>query len=427
MAAPQAARELHDMRAGEDVILDACHGAGGWAEGLRELGRESLGIELDPDMVATSRAAAHRVIQGDVARIDPRELLDGEECEGLIFSPPCPSFSNGGKRLGRKDLPVIKGLIAQLADGVDNRHTAAVVIHDERSLLTVEPMRWAYLLQPEWIALEQVPPVLPVWEKMAEVLNEHGYYTWTGIVYAERYGVPQTRQRAVLMASRVGPVSEPTPTHRRYYPAKHKLATNPPDAHLPRWVSMAEALDWGMNERPSMSVTGGGTYTGGAEVFGNGARKGMRRELEAGRWTPDKDWVVNYRRSGERIEESTPISAPAPTVTSRYNRLQVKPPDWAENRPATTVQGDARIAGPGHKDGRPGSGYPRQMQNSIRVSVADAGTLQTFPADYPWQGTKTKQYMQVGNAVPPLLAKALLAEVMSASAPTGINLAALGL
>jgi DNA (cytosine-5)-methyltransferase 1 len=349
------------------LILDAFHGAGGWAEGLRELGRESVGVEVDPDMVATSRAAGHEVVLADVAAIDPRELVpEGERCEGVIASPPCPSFSNGGKQLGRRDLPAIHRLVAELASGVDNR--AATPMHDERSRLTCEPMRWVSLLRPDWVALEQVPAVLPVWADVAAVLRAHGYFAWAGLVYAERYGVPQTRQRAVMLASKRGLVGEPAPTHRRYYPPGHKLAAGPPDAHLPRWVSMAQALGWGMTERPGMSVTAGGTYTGGAEVFGNGARRGIRRERDAGRWVCE--------------------------------------------RPATTVSGDPRISGPGHKDERPGSGYPRQQENAIRVSVEEAATLQTFRRCYPWRGTKTKQFMQVGNAIPPTLARALLSVVL---------------
>jgi DNA (cytosine-5)-methyltransferase 1 len=74
------------------LILDAFHGAGGWAEGLRLLGRSSLGIEIDPDMVATSRAAGHQVVLADVAKIDPRALVPaGERCVGVIMSAPCPS------------------------------------------------------------------------------------------------------------------------------------------------------------------------------------------------------------------------------------------------------------------------------------------------------------------------------------------------
>jgi DNA (cytosine-5)-methyltransferase 1 len=357
------------------LIIDAFSGGGGWARGLSALGHESLGVELDSDAVATSRAAGHRVVQADVAAIDPRDLLDGESCEGLIASPPCPSFSAGGKRLGRQDMPIIHQLIAQLADGVDTRELAAAEIADERSLLTVEPMRWAYLLRPEWIALEQVPAVLPVWQDMAAVLEDHGYWTWTGIVYAERYGVPQTRQRAVLLASRRGPVSDPVATHRRWYPERHRFAVDPPDAHLPRWISMAEALGW---DQGDIINTRGDRKTSGGNDF------------EANR----PSWA-----------------------------LTEKTRSWWRYRP---VQGDPRISGPGHKDGRPGSGYPRQQDNAIRVSIEEAALLQSFPRDYPWQGTRSKQFLACGNSVPPKLAEALL-RVVAGEAPGRINFAALGM
>src|SRR5690606_40016163 len=45
------------------------------------------------------------------------------------------------------------------------------------------------------------------------------------------------------------------------------------------------------------------------------------------------------------------------------------------------------------------------------ITQAEAATLQTFPADFSWQGTKGKQFQQIGNAIPPLLAEAVLAAV----------------
>jgi DNA (cytosine-5)-methyltransferase 1 len=360
------------------VILDGCSGAGGWSEGLGALGRDSLGVELDPDAVATSHAAGHRVVQADVTAIDPHELLDGEDCEGLIFGPPCPSFSAGGKRLGRQDLPTIHRLVAELAEGIDNRARTAVL--DPRSLLTVEPMRWVHLLDPEWVALEQVPAVLPVWQDMAAVLSARGYSCWAGVVYAECYGVPQTRQRAVLLAHKHRPVGEPQATHRRWYPDRHRFASDPPDAHLPRWISMGEALNW---EEGGVVNTRGARRTSGGNDF--------------------------------------PASRPSWALTEKTR-------SWWHRRPATTLQGDPRVSGPGHKDGRPGSGYPRQQDGAIRVTIEEASVLQSFRPDYPWQGTRSKQFLQCGNAVPPRLAEALLRVVTGEQTGRGrLNLAALGI
>jgi DNA (cytosine-5)-methyltransferase 1 len=99
-------------------------------------------------------------------------------------------------------------------------------------------------------------------------------------------------------------------------------------------------------------------------------------------------------------------SVDAPASTLHFGE-RVNLVEWSQARPATTVQSDPRVATPGHRD-REG-GEPQFGAAAIRVSVTEAAILQSFRADYPWQGTKTKQYQQIGNAVPPRLAAHILA------------------
>jgi DNA (cytosine-5)-methyltransferase 1 len=71
-------------------------------------------------------------------------------------------------------------------------------------------------VQPANICLEQVPDVLPFWELIARWLRTQGYNVWAGCLSSERYGVPQTRERAIVIASRERAVSAPAATHTAY-------------------------------------------------------------------------------------------------------------------------------------------------------------------------------------------------------------------
>lgn len=165
-----------------------------------------------------------------------------------------------------------------------------------------------------------------------------GYSVATGVLNAEQYGVPQTRRRAVLIASRVKSVSLPEPTHA---PFKPKL-----DSGSHRWVSMYRALtDSGLG-MPMMFGSLRSNYGTG----GDASKRGVRT-----------------------------IYQPAPTVTRKYNRNKWL--DWREHPVAAMTDEQAAV-------------------------------LQTFPADYPWQGNKTEVQLQIGNAMPPLLAKAILQAVL---------------
>lgn len=251
-------------------------GAGGWDEGARLIGLHGFtGNETDKAACDTATAAGHTRVRADVTtlvRTGPRW--------GYIASPPCPPWSRAGSRKGFLDQPAI----------VDHMHRVIADLawidyprdgwHDPDSPLVLEPVRAVFDLRPTWIALEQVPDVLPFWELFAVLLRALGYRAWCGILDSEMYGVAQTRDRAILTAS-VDPahnVSRPPATHERYRPNREPAADL--FGELLPWVSMAEALGWGMEARPGMTVTGGGSSTGGAEPFGHGARAGIERERE---------------------------------------------------------------------------------------------------------------------------------------------------
>jgi DNA (cytosine-5)-methyltransferase 1 len=117
-------------------------------------------------------------------------------------------------------------------------------------------------------------------------------------------------------------------------------------------------------------------------------------------------WVVDRRtnskgpgwRDGGGMVPTVPVSMdrPAPTLTAKAGQ------QWVFTRPATTVCADPRLGSPGHRD-REG-GEPQFGSDAIKLTVPEALTLQSFRPDYPVQGNKGKQYEQIGNAVPPLLA-----------------------
>ncbi|HXV04461.1 MAG TPA: DNA cytosine methyltransferase [Solirubrobacterales bacterium] len=385
----------------ERRILDLFAGAGGWEEGLRGLGHWALGLDSDRWACATARAAGHERLEADVAALDPAGFAP---VWGLIASPPCQAYSAAGSGLGRLDKPWVIACARELAAGEDTRAERLASCRDERSLLTVEPLRWALSLRPRWLALEQVPSVLELWEEFAALLGAHGYDTALGLLSAERYGVPQTRRRAFLVASLDGEVALPAPTRRSFSPRRHGVPEE--ERHLPRWVSMAEALGW---REPAVVRTNNQTSYGRRP-------RGLCRSLERPAHTLDSasgSWT---------IEPPEPERRPArpPEACERHERRRAErrgeeppsgAPGWTHRRPATAVLGDPRILGPGHwpRNGAPAAQVRRRP---VRVTVEQAAVLQGFRHDYPWQGSRTERFRQVGNAVCPPLGRLVLAEAM---------------
>jgi DNA (cytosine-5)-methyltransferase 1 len=354
------------------LVLDLFAGAGGWEEGLRPLRLSALGIEWESWACKTAQTAGHARLQADLSTLDPQDFAP---VWGLVGSPPCQAYSTAGKRLGAFDKPLVMACAHELAAGNDTRAARLIECRDRRSLLTVEPLRFALALRPRWLALEQVPGVLELWSLFAQLLAGRGYHTAIGVLRAERYGVPQTRRRAFLLAALDGPVELPAPTHRSYDARRRE--TPPCERRLRPWVSMAQAL----------GCDAGGLVQTNNQTNGGRRPRGLSRPLLAPAHTLDTasaSWTFHNRR-----------------------RRPVCP--RGADEPATTILARGQLSWV-HSAVRPDA--PERSEGAVRVTVAQAAVLQGFPADYPWQGSRCRQFQQVGNAVPPPLARRVLEAAM---------------
>lgn len=173
----------------------------------------------------------------------------------------------------------------------------------------------------------------------------------------------------------------------------------------------------------------------------------------------DGGWAVHLGSGGHDHQYQREASRASPTVTSRANRWVLRrdrgkgitarsggAPDrsldqpapvvagglhgprmsWVQVTAARTRSGDGTLPRdldmPSHTVafGHAGMCWQDSDGDQVRISVAEAGILQSFPADYPWQGGRTRQYQQAGNAFPPLAAAHVLAAVTGLPVPVSV-------
>lgn len=360
------------------TTIDLFAGAGGLSLGFHLEGFTPLvGTDFDADAANTYRRnfPNTRFIEGPIEEVPTDRILEiagvGEgNVDVMLGGPPCQAFSVYNHQRG---------------------------FHDARSGLFREYLRLVEGLMPKVIVIENVLGMASLGggkavEEIHTQLVRLGYNVEDRVLEAERFGVPQERRRLFFLASRIGSLAWPEPTHAS---GDDLFARG-----LKPLVTVADAL----SDLPPLELGEGcegpvpyhappvGAYQKWARAGSTGVTNHIAPSLgsmnvERMRFIPPggswRDIPTDLLPAGmKRAKRSD--------HTKRYGRLH---PDGL----ASTILTKCDLHW---------GAYIHPSQDRT-LTVREAARFQSFPDWFTFTGSRVEQYRQVGNAVPPLLASAM--------------------
>lgn len=347
-------------------VMSFFSGAFGLDIGLEEAGFDVIWAnELERNFVNTIRLNRPKlkVSQGDMTKLDPKKVmkelgLKVGEIDLFAGGPPCQSFSTAGRRSS---------------------------INDARGNLILHYIQWINMFRPKYFILENVKGLLsaPIkhtphvqrgkdWKPTPEeahgsafrlVLSEIekiGYTVSYKLLNAADYGVPQARERVVVLGSRDGGrLDFPKPTH-----------SQTGEKGLLPWVTLKEAIYGLREEEPEFANYSEARLTYLRQVPMGGNWRSLPKEVQeaamGGAYQSGGGKVGFYRRLH--------WDKPSPTVTTSPHQKATDMCHPAEDRPLT---------------------------------VREYALIQQFPDDWQFYGKTGQKYKQIGNAVPVGLGRAI--------------------
>jgi DNA (cytosine-5)-methyltransferase 1 len=358
-------------------IVDLFAGCGGFSQGFKHAGFESvLALEID-EWASETFAANHfgtKVITQDVRQVSANKL-GLLAIDGVIGGPPCQGFSLSGNRDPK----------------------------DPRNSLFMEFVRFVRELQPRFFVMENVLGLLsmktrehrPVVEIIAEEFSESGYRLMNIVLNAADFGVPQSRQRIFFIGLRSDlpfNVFLLNPTNANSVRAQVNLWDAISD--LPNLTAGegAEQQRYGVRPQNAYQVL---MRAGSDAIYNHVAMRHTPRIVERFK-------QISYGQSVKDVspEHSQRKRGDAGQVSGKvFSQNNMRPhPD----RPCPTVAASFQS----------NFIHPHLHRN---FTAREGARIQSFPDSYIFKGRRTtmsweknlSQYQQIGNAVPPLLAKAI--------------------
>jgi DNA (cytosine-5)-methyltransferase 1 len=363
---------------GAHLAADLFSGAGGLSLGLEAAGyRVVLAADKDAEAVETHRHHfGGLVLDWDLSDIDRVKkvgrLVSAAGVELLAGGPPCQPFSKAGRSKIRH----------RVGNGLrDSR--------DERKYLWRSFLDVVHLALPGAVVMENVPDMaldreMLILRTMVQELESLGYAVEERVIDTWRYGVPQFRQRLILVALRDGVEFR--------WPGETLDKTTV-------WNAIGDLPEVEGGWRPEGGADGWADYSGPVTHF----QRRMRERIGGA----DSDKVFDHitrpvREDDKRafqLMDSTTRYSDLPDEMKRYRDdiFDDKYKRLGENELSRTIT--AHIA----KDGY---WYIHPRQNRT-LTVREAARLQTFPDRFRFAGPPSAAFRQIGNAVPPAVGEQL--------------------
>lgn len=337
-------------------VIDLFCGAGGLSYGFECAGFDVLiGIDNDAKALETFELNHNgaKSICGDITQItyekDIKPLLDGKQIDVIIGGPPCQGMSLSGPRK----------------------------FDDPRNRLYLSYIRLVQEIQPKAFVIENVPGLVTLFggkikDSIIEKFTAMGYRVKYKILCAADYGVPQRRRRVIFIGTQTGMYEYPLPSS--------KVVT----------CSMA------LSDLPSLESDLGEERAEYALPPQNSYQKLMRKHSEV----VLNHVAANHSEKVKKIIALVPDGGNYKNLPEEYKSTRNFHVAWtrfASDKPAPTID-------TGHRH------HFHYRYNRV-PTVRECARLQSFPDDFCFLGNKTQQFRQVGNAVPPLMAKKIAEQV----------------
>jgi DNA (cytosine-5)-methyltransferase 1 len=347
-------------------VLDLFCGIGGLSLGLQRAGFDTAGgVDNWKDAAQTyeHNHAGRRCLVADIATVSADDILeffgvDATEIGLMAGGPPCQGFSTVGKR------------------------EAA----DPRNKLWTHYLALVDCVRPPYVMIENVEGMVVmdrggVCARIVREFAKIGYHSKWRLLRSSDHGVPQLRKRVIFLAWLDG-LAEPE------FPS--------PVPHPP--VTVAQAI---FDLPPLAAGESRTTYTRKPTTEFQKARRGEETRLrnhEAAGHPPRLVEILSHIPDGGNRKSIPDRLQPKSGFHNSYSRL-------ASDKPAVAVTSNMR---------KPSSARATHPTQHRGLTVREGLRLQTFDDSFEVLGSRTSQYLQVGNAVPPLLGEAIGEQLLAA-------------